>query len=796
MKILTSYYQSGLKRRVITELTAIVTVFITVIALCFVQLYHNIDKENSIPNAKVLEEILQTYPQNIDKIYIENINTVMEQIMSNPTIIGYAFSTPQYLPEHEIFEYIPTYFNSVIDSNPYISEICFYTQTLEDYITPATEGFGMHSNDSLYNDLIYDYNSNSLQAKQVKSGEHLTFCFLWNSGLYFGMDMTTFSGQSHSTLFVKVNNELFNNYASASGDAISTYGIKVYDSFNNVIYNNNLSSKDNNTELMSRLSSGMKHYIVTDSSYFIYNSSNNLGWSFIYEVPRGFSPSTSPKILVYFLVMLIAFILIILSVVLLFIRFILQPFTRVEEILELSDIVQDKKYPLLFSLPDTLCTIVRKIDRENKLLKDMLENTSNEAISLLFSKLLSDQPIDEEGVKLTLRHTNCGFEEHDVYTAGIIDHIGYTPLTMDLRNRILSLITETLKKFTQKYACHGHSYFADEASLFIVLAFPGSTSVAKAKTMIKDLEELLQSSFEPTGLNIHVSFGHIYHSIYDIGFSYNEALRSDHRNYLDKISSSPIALNDGVTDYPAAAPETDDITPENITNDISAESQEDNIIERRAHHIASSIYSSEDTNISSLIDRSVSEILEIPEDNHSHTIQSFINYLIGEMISFPFVNPDFLTDVSDTLYTKLDAVNNDDELKSLLTDTLSTICDDFSNSIKKQRNPYITSALSYIDANYSNSDLSLEEIASELQIAPNYLSTLFSKNLGKKLFEYITEYRLQKSLEMLENTTLNINEISEKSGFGSSRNYIRIFKKYKDTTPGAYRKNHVQMNHQ
>lgn len=121
---------------------------------------------------------------------------------------------------------------------------------------------------------------------------------------------------------------------------------------------------------------------------------------------------------------------------------------------------------------------------------------------------------------------------------------------------------------------------------------------------------------------------------------------------------------------------------------------------------------------------------------------------------------------------------------------LDTLCQDFSDALKKLRNPYILAAQDYIEQNYSNPDLSLEEIAESLKIAPNYLSTIFSKNLGIKLFEYVNEHRLEKSIELLLGTDKTVNDISMECGFGSSRNYIRIFKKYKDNTPGAYRKQH------
>ena len=119
-----------------------------------------------------------------------------------------------------------------------------------------------------------------------------------------------------------------------------------------------------------------------------------------------------------------------------------------------------------------------------------------------------------------------------------------------------------------------------------------------------------------------------------------------------------------------------------------------------------------------------------------------------------------------------------------------TLCEDLDRVMDRQRNPYINAALAYIDAHYSDPNLSLEDIAESLGIAPNYLSSLFSKSLGKKLFEYVNEVRLEKAIEMLLTTRETVNDIGEKSGFGSPRNFMRQFKKYTDMTPTAYRKQH------
>ena len=56
---------------------------------------------------------------------------------------------------------------------------------------------------------------------------------------------------------------------------------------------------------------------------------------------------------------------------------------------------------------------------------------------------------------------------------------------------------------------------------------------------------------------------------------------------------------------------------------------------------------------------------------------------------------------------------------------------------------------------------------------------------------YMTEYRLDKSTDLLVNTTISITEIAYSCGFSGSSYYCEIFKKYYGLTPKQYRSAHL-----
>lgn len=190
-----------------------------------------------------------------------------------------------------------------------------------------------------------------------------------------------------------------------------------------------------------------------------------------------------------------------------------------------------------------------------------------------------------------------------------------------------------------------------------------------------------------------------------------------------------------------------------------------------------------------LIYRAISDIFSGGSyENHTTAVKYILSAVIEQIVSRDFVSHDQLTDVTKNIYELIDQKAADRILQEATIRAIRTLCNDYFEILQKQRHPYITAALDYIEKNYSDPNLSLDQIAEHLRVAPNYLSTLFSKNLGVKLFDYISNYRIQRSIELLNNSNMTINEISELSGFGSVRNYIRVFKKQMNSTPGSFRK--------
>lgn len=91
-------------------------------------------------------------------------------------------------------------------------------------------------------------------------------------------------------------------------------------------------------------------------------------------------------------------------------------------------------------------------------------------------------------------------------------------------------------------------------------------------------------------------------------------------------------------------------------------------------------------------------------------------------------------------------------------------------------------AIVYISEHYTE-DLSLETVARYANVSPVHLSRVLN-NHGKSSFsDIVNSIRIFEAKKLLEQTTRSISEIAYECGYGSIRNFNRIFQKYFSCNP-------------
>lgn len=96
-------------------------------------------------------------------------------------------------------------------------------------------------------------------------------------------------------------------------------------------------------------------------------------------------------------------------------------------------------------------------------------------------------------------------------------------------------------------------------------------------------------------------------------------------------------------------------------------------------------------------------------------------------------------------------------------------------------------ALDFINANYDKESISLNSVASEVEVSANYLSTIFSQNMQKTFIEYVTGKRMEKAKKLLRNTDKSSGEVALEVGYKDPHYFSFVFKKTQGCSPREYR---------
>lgn len=99
----------------------------------------------------------------------------------------------------------------------------------------------------------------------------------------------------------------------------------------------------------------------------------------------------------------------------------------------------------------------------------------------------------------------------------------------------------------------------------------------------------------------------------------------------------------------------------------------------------------------------------------------------------------------------------------------------------------VIKAMLFIKKNYQE-PLTLEEVSNTVHLNRSYLSTLFKKETGLNLMDYLQRCRIEEAKKLLEKKHLNIQQICEQVGIVDATYFAKLFKKHVGKTPLEYRK--------
>lgn len=95
----------------------------------------------------------------------------------------------------------------------------------------------------------------------------------------------------------------------------------------------------------------------------------------------------------------------------------------------------------------------------------------------------------------------------------------------------------------------------------------------------------------------------------------------------------------------------------------------------------------------------------------------------------------------------------------------------------------------HLDDHFTDHTLSLSTVGEALGYNPKYLSTVFKRNVGMGIAEYLCSLRIQHSCTLMAQGFTSVGDISAQSGFTDPQYFSKVFKTHMGLTPGQYIKN-------
>jgi two-component system response regulator YesN len=127
-----------------------------------------------------------------------------------------------------------------------------------------------------------------------------------------------------------------------------------------------------------------------------------------------------------------------------------------------------------------------------------------------------------------------------------------------------------------------------------------------------------------------------------------------------------------------------------------------------------------------------------------------------------------------------------------LLDSMLSLLNQLLQSLATQKSlttdhPDLNRLLLFMQQNYSL-PLTLQQLASHINMEKHYLSGLFKKKTSQSIMLYLHHIRIEHAKQYLTDTKLPITVIAEKTGFSSTNYFIKAFRKTLGCTPVEYRK--------
>lgn len=145
--------------------------------------------------------------------------------------------------------------------------------------------------------------------------------------------------------------------------------------------------------------------------------------------------------------------------------------------------------------------------------------------------------------------------------------------------------------------------------------------------------------------------------------------------------------------------------------------------------------------------------------------------------------------LSDIFIQRLEELNKVDEIISLAQEVLYTFAERVLQVKNERYSQTVTACKNYI-FNHLYEEINHDDLATTIGLTPNYVSTLFKKEVGITISEYIQQVKINEAKKLIEYSNTPISEICSLLNFTDQSYFTKVFKKHTGITPKQYREKH------
>lgn len=170
--------------------------------------------------------------------------------------------------------------------------------------------------------------------------------------------------------------------------------------------------------------------------------------------------------------------------------------------------------------------------------------------------------------------------------------------------------------------------------------------------------------------------------------------------------------------------------------------------------------------------------------------------LLGRILKFLYelnINTADIEAEIAIVYNKFDTFQTYEQFFEWMNHICNLVCQKLDSSLQTYHDQVCEMALGYIQENFEDNTLCLNDIALYTNVSAAYLSVLFKKVQGQSISDTIAALRIDSACKYLKHSALSLKEISTKCGYANQYYFSNSFKKRMGVSPSKYRDEHSEL---